>query len=67
MLTIGQLARHAGVSIKTIRVYHDEGLLSEPERDTSGYRRYTAQHVIEHRHGVNAEPEHRRIRTMLLR
>ena len=47
VLTIGQLARYAGVSIKTIRVYHDKGLLPESERDSSGYRRYTAQHVID--------------------
>jgi DNA-binding transcriptional MerR regulator len=47
VLTIGQLALYAGVSIKTIRVYHDKGLLPEPERDTSGYRRYTAQGVID--------------------
>lgn len=47
MLTIGQLAAYAGVSIKTIRVYHDKGLLPEPERDSSGYRRYAAQHVID--------------------
>ncbi|AWS45608.1 MerR family transcriptional regulator [Streptosporangium sp. 'caverna'] len=47
MITIGQLARYAGVSIKTIRVYHDKGLLSEPGRDSSGYRRYTAQHAVD--------------------
>jgi DNA-binding transcriptional MerR regulator len=47
MLTIGQLARYAGVSTKTIRVYHDKGLLPEPERDASGYRRYNAQHAID--------------------
>ena len=47
MITIGQLARYAGVSAKTIRVYHDKGLLPEPGRDASGYRRYTAQHVID--------------------
>jgi DNA-binding transcriptional MerR regulator len=47
VITIGQLARYAGVSIKTIRVYHDKGLLSEPDRDSSGYRRYTAQHAID--------------------
>lgn len=47
MITIGQLARYAGVSTKTIRVYHDKGLLPEPGRDSSGYRRYTAQHAIE--------------------
>lgn len=47
MLTIGQLARYIGVSTKTIRVYHDKGLLPEPDRDASGYRRYTAQDAIE--------------------
>jgi DNA-binding transcriptional MerR regulator len=47
VITIGQLARYAGVSTKTVRVYHDKGLLPEPARDPSGYRRYTAQHVID--------------------
>ncbi|MFE2749324.1 MerR family transcriptional regulator [Streptomyces scopuliridis] len=47
MITIGQLARYIGVSIKTIRVYHDKGLLSEPDRDASGYRRYGAKDAID--------------------
>jgi len=47
VITIGQLARYVGVSTKTIRVYHDKGLLPEPERDSSGYRRYTAQDAVE--------------------
>ncbi|NKQ57763.1 MerR family transcriptional regulator [Amycolatopsis sp. K13G38] len=47
MITIGQLARYVGVSTKTIRVYHDKGLLAEPNRDASGYRRYEASHAIE--------------------
>ncbi|MEU1231146.1 MerR family transcriptional regulator [Streptomyces sp. NPDC005828] len=47
MITIGQLARYVGVSTKTIRVYHDKGLLPEPDRDASGYRRYTAADAIE--------------------
>lgn len=47
MLTIGQLAAHAGVSTKAVRVYHAKGLLPEPERDASGYRRYGAQAVID--------------------
>lgn len=47
MITIGQLARYVGVSTKTIRVYHDKGLLPEPDRDASGYRRYTAQDAVE--------------------
>ncbi|MGG2462742.1 MerR family transcriptional regulator [Streptomyces sp. RGM 3693] len=47
MITIGQLARYVGVSTKTIRVYHDKGLLPEPNRDASGYRRYGANDAID--------------------
>ncbi|MCX4391511.1 MerR family transcriptional regulator [Streptomyces sp. NBC_00264] len=47
MITIGQLAGYVGVSIKTIRVYHDKGLLQEPDRDASGYRRYGANDAID--------------------
>jgi DNA-binding transcriptional MerR regulator len=41
MLTIGQLAAHAGVTVRTVRHYHAKGLLPESERDASGYRRTT--------------------------
>ncbi|GAA4011268.1 MerR family transcriptional regulator [Allokutzneria multivorans] len=47
MLTISQLAAHIGCTVKAIRVYHRRGLLAEPERDASGYRRYDAQAVID--------------------
>ncbi|GAB2864529.1 MerR family transcriptional regulator [Lentzea nigeriaca] len=47
MITIGQLARYAGVTIKAVRHYHKVGLLPEPERDHSGYRRYSAQDAID--------------------
>jgi len=47
LITIGQLARYVGVSTKTIRVYQDKGLLAEPGRDASGYRRYTARDAID--------------------
>ncbi len=47
MITIGQLAHYAGVTIKAVRHYHRRGLLAEPPRDSSGYRRYTAEHAIE--------------------
>src|SRR3979411_2642060 len=47
MITIGQLAAYAGVTIKAVRHYHKRGLLEEPSRDSSGYRRYTAQHAID--------------------
>lgn len=47
VITIGQLAKYVGVSTKTIRVYHDKGLLPEPDRDASGYRRYGASDAID--------------------
>jgi DNA-binding transcriptional MerR regulator len=46
MITIGQLADFAGVTIKAVRHYHERGLLEEPPRDSSGYRRYRAEHAI---------------------
>ena len=46
MITIGQLADYAGVTIKAVRHYHQRGLLPEPPRDASGYRRYSAQDAI---------------------
>jgi DNA-binding transcriptional MerR regulator len=46
MITIGRLAGYAGVTIKAVRHYHKLGLLDEPSRDSSGYRRYTAEHAI---------------------
>jgi DNA-binding transcriptional MerR regulator len=45
-ITIGQLADYAGVTVKAVRHYHSRGLLEEPPRDSSGYRRYTAEHAI---------------------
>lgn len=47
MLTIGQLASYAGVTVRAVRFYHQKGLLPEPERDHSGYRRYDAAAVVE--------------------
>ncbi|MFI6366735.1 MerR family transcriptional regulator [Nocardia sp. NPDC050630] len=47
MITIGQLARYAGVTIKAVRVYHERDLLPEPPRDSSGYRRYRAEDAID--------------------
>jgi DNA-binding transcriptional MerR regulator len=46
MLTIGQLAAYAGVTTRAVRHYHQVGLLPEPERDASGYRRYGAGAVV---------------------
>lgn len=46
MLTISQLARYAGVTVRAVRHYHAKGLLPEPERDHSGYRCYGAADVV---------------------
>ncbi|NNG36244.1 MerR family transcriptional regulator [Nakamurella aerolata] len=47
MLTIGQVAEYVGVTVRAVRHYHRIGLLAEPARDASGYRRYGAAEVIE--------------------
>jgi DNA-binding transcriptional MerR regulator len=47
MLTISQLADYVGVTVRAVRHYHQRGLLAEPARDASGYRRYDAQAVID--------------------
>ncbi len=41
-LTIGELARQAGVNVETVRYYERRGLLDEPPRTPSGYRQYGA-------------------------
>ncbi|MEV1071607.1 MerR family transcriptional regulator [Micromonospora parva] len=46
MLTISQLAAYAGVTVRAVRHYHQIGLLPEPERDSSGYRRYGAAAAV---------------------
>ncbi|MDH3603771.1 MAG: heavy metal-responsive transcriptional regulator [Candidatus Tectomicrobia bacterium] len=39
-LTIGKVAKAAGVRIDTVRFYEQKGLIAEPPRGTSGYRHY---------------------------
>lgn len=41
-LSIGSLARAAGVNVETIRYYQRRGLLDEPSKPLGGHRRYTA-------------------------
>lgn len=40
-MTIGALARAAGVNVATVRYYERRGILSVPRRTRSGYRQYT--------------------------
>ncbi|MEO3926680.1 MerR family transcriptional regulator [Micromonosporaceae bacterium B7E4] len=45
-VTIGQAAAFVGVTVKTVRHYHKLGLVEEPERDSSGYRRYGSADLL---------------------
>ena len=40
MMTIGQLAKQASVSVETIRFYERKGLIEQPRKPASGYRQY---------------------------
>lgn len=44
-LTIGAVAREAGVSVPTVRFYESQGLLSAAPRSEGNYRLYTAADV----------------------
>ena len=44
-MKIGELAAQAGCDVQTVRFYEREGLLEEPEREASGYRRYAERHL----------------------
>ncbi|SRR5258707_523849 len=39
-MTIGRLAKDAGVNVETIRYYQRRGLLDEPHKPAGGHRRY---------------------------
>lgn len=39
-LTIGHLAKQAGVNLETVRYYERRGLLPKPPRSASGYRQF---------------------------
>ncbi|MGV4925648.1 MerR family transcriptional regulator [Streptomyces sp. BHT-5-2] len=45
-VTIGQAAAFVGVTVKTVRHYHRHGLVDEPRRDSSGYRRYGSAELL---------------------
>ncbi|MFJ9418156.1 MerR family transcriptional regulator [Streptomyces sp. NPDC101227] len=51
LLTIGELARRAGVTVKTVRHYSEEGLLPDAGRSGGGHRRY-APEALERLHRI---------------
>ena len=54
-MTIGQLARAAGVNAQTIRFYERQGILPAPHRRASGYRQYSQDAVARVRFVVAAK------------
>ncbi|BCL62820.1 mercuric resistance operon regulatory protein [Desulfomarina profundi] len=44
-LTIGKVAKQAGLGVETIRFYERVGLLEEPPRTDSGYRQYPPEAI----------------------
>ena len=44
-LTVGKVAKAAGVGVETLRFYEREGVLDPPARTASGYRIYDARTI----------------------
>jgi len=45
-LTIGKVAKLAGVGVETVRFYERQGLIEQPLRADSGYRQYPEKAVL---------------------
>ncbi|MFH9350900.1 MerR family transcriptional regulator [Kitasatospora sp. NPDC017646] len=45
LLTIGELARRTGLTVKTVRFYSDEGIVTPADRNPAGHRQYDADAV----------------------
>lgn len=46
-VTIGGVAKLAGVNVETIRYYQRRGLIAQPDKPHMGYRRYPAD-IVKH-------------------
>lgn len=46
-MTIGELAKLAGIGVETIRFYEREGLLEQPKRPAGGIRTYSEESIAE--------------------
>lgn len=44
-LTIGQLARQSGAQVETVKFYQRRGLIEQPDRPKSGFRKYPPETV----------------------
>lgn len=67
-LTIGDVAKEAGVGVETVRFYERKGLIDRPVRPRSGFRRYdeqTPRRIRFIRHGQELGFSLREIRELL--
>ncbi|MEO2268317.1 Zn(2+)-responsive transcriptional regulator [Pseudoalteromonas sp. YIC-656] len=46
-MRIGELAKKVSMSTDALRYYEQQGLLSKPQRNQSGYRQYSDRHVAQ--------------------
>lgn len=44
-MTIGKVAKAAGLGVETVRFYERQGLIAEPARSQSGYRQYRPETI----------------------
>lgn len=44
-LSIGGLAKRAGVGVETIRFYERQGLIKRPQKQSSGFRKYDSENA----------------------
>ena len=44
-MRIGEVAKRLKINPKTLRYWEEIGLIPSPERDSSGYRVYTEEHI----------------------
>src|SRR5690606_39841447 len=60
LLSIGELARRAQVSPRTIRYYEELGILPTPQRTAGGSRRYPPEYVsyVQDRKGTRLNSSH---------
>jgi MerR family copper efflux transcriptional regulator len=55
LMTIGKVARAAGLGVETVRFYERQGLIPAPARSEAGYRQYRADSVRRLRFIVRAK------------
>jgi DNA-binding transcriptional MerR regulator len=41
-----EIAELSGITVKTVRYYHEIGLLEEPDRRSNGYKQYEVRHLV---------------------